>query len=149
HCKPKQMTARVSFVQSGASDLRHLEAVVVVRRHLFHQIDFPGEVGAHGALAITTLLSSGKPDIIWRFGHAIVARRERISSHGPSTRPASERLYRQRGRSSELCRRDMGEVAVGGSEHNAFRRSQLLESRTQPRAGCEPGAGNVAVSIGL
>src|SRR5262245_8746597 len=116
------ITARVLFVQSGSSDPRHLEAVVVVRRHLLHQIDFPGEVGAHGALAIATLLTSGKPDIIRRFGHAIVARRERISSHGPSTRPTSERLYGQRGRSSELCSCDLGEVAVGGSEHNAFGR---------------------------
>src|SRR5215510_3539757 len=116
------MSARRLFVQSGASDLHHLEAVVVVHRHLIHQIDFPGEIGAHGALAIATLLSSGKPDIIRRFGHATIARRERISSHGPSTRPTSERLYGQCGRSSELGSRDMGEVAVGGSEHNAFGR---------------------------
>jgi len=81
------MSARLLFVQSGASDLHHLEAVVV-------------------------------------------ARRERISSHGPSTCPTSERLYGQRGRSSELRSRDMGEVTVAGSEHTPASATTTCTSRS-------------------
>src|SRR5262249_50729007 len=103
----------------------------------------------HSALAIAALLASGKPDIVRRFGHVIDSRRERIASQGPSSRPAFECVYRQGGRSSELSRRDMGEVTVGRSEHDTFRRWPLLERLAHSCAGCEPGAGDVAIAVEL
>src|SRR5215475_15379133 len=67
------------------SDLRHLEALVVVRRHLIHEVDFPGQVGAHGALAVATALAGRQPDIVRRIGHAIGPLRQGIARLSPST----------------------------------------------------------------
>jgi hypothetical protein len=39
------------------SDLRDPEPVIVVRSHLVHEVDFPGEIGAHGALLVAAALA--------------------------------------------------------------------------------------------
>ena len=93
------------------------------------------------------LLAGRQPDIVRRFGHSIGLLRERIASRTPSTRSAFERMDGRRCSSSELRRRDTCEVAVGRCEHDAFRRWQFLERYAKPRARCEPGPRDVAVSV--
>src|SRR4029450_5575023 len=74
-----------------------------------------------------------------RIGHSIGILRQVIASRTPCTRSAFERMDGQRGRSSELRRRDTCEVAVGRCEHDAFRWWQFLKDYAKPRARCEPG----------
>src|SRR5262249_58402424 len=70
-------------------------------------------------------------------------------SRNPSTGSAFERMDGPRGSSSELRRRNTCEVTVGRCEHDAIRRLQLLQRHAKPRARCEPGPPDVAVSVGL
>ena len=52
------------------SGLHHLESLVVVRRHLVHEIDFPGEVGSHGTLAVAASLAGASWPLVAVVGPA-------------------------------------------------------------------------------
>ena len=121
------------------------KAAVVVARDLVDELDFPGEVFAHKALALGGPVARRERYVVGLVGGLGHAGFERQTGGCPGRGPAGQHLDR-------APRADLGRGIAGGDtvlagQDQIARRRQFVERLAEPGADRKPGAGDVPLAM--